>query len=69
MKFEVRATASPEKNAKVIELYKDKQVAYVRILFICDKLVKLEKPTAIKIVECYTYLFTGNEYSVNYLRM
>lgn len=31
LKFEVRATASPEKNAKVIELHKDKQVAYVRI--------------------------------------
>ncbi|XP_068541962.1 integrin alpha-4 isoform X2 [Anas acuta] len=29
LKFEVRATASPEKNAKVIELHKDKQVAYV----------------------------------------
>ncbi|KAM6332806.1 integrin alpha-4 [Podargus strigoides] len=29
LKFEVRATASPEKNTKVIELYKDKQVAYV----------------------------------------
>ncbi|XP_031457207.1 integrin alpha-4 isoform X1 [Phasianus colchicus] len=29
LKFEVRATASPEKNAKVIELQKDKQVAYV----------------------------------------
>lgn len=33
LKFEVRATASPEKNPKVIELHKDKQVAYVRILF------------------------------------
>lgn len=32
LKFEVRATASPEKNPKVIELHKDKQVAYVRIL-------------------------------------
>ncbi|KAJ7408031.1 hypothetical protein WISP_122700 [Willisornis vidua] len=32
LKFEVRATAWPEKNAKVIELHKDKQVAYVRIL-------------------------------------
>nr|AAB33104.1 alpha 4 integrin {C-terminal} [chickens, embryos, Peptide Partial, 161 aa] [Gallus gallus] len=29
LKFEVRATRSPEKNAKVIELQKDKQVAYV----------------------------------------
>ncbi|NXW93360.1 ITA4 protein, partial [Alopecoenas beccarii] len=29
LKFEIRATASPEKNAKVIELHKDKQVAYV----------------------------------------
>ncbi|XP_035425462.1 integrin alpha-4 [Cygnus atratus] len=29
LKFEVRATASPEKNAKVIELHKDKEVAYV----------------------------------------
>ncbi|NXP54235.1 ITA4 protein, partial [Heliornis fulica] len=29
LKFEVRATASPEKNAKVIELYRDKQAAYV----------------------------------------
>ncbi|XP_061235175.1 integrin alpha-4 isoform X2 [Neopsephotus bourkii] len=29
LKFEVRATASPEKNAKVIELHEDKQVAYV----------------------------------------
>ncbi|XP_035757337.1 integrin alpha-4 [Egretta garzetta] len=29
LKFEVRATASPEKNAKVIELHRDKQVAYV----------------------------------------
>uniref|UniRef100_A0A8C0B0T2 Integrin alpha third immunoglobulin-like domain-containing protein n=3 Tax=Accipitrinae TaxID=8955 RepID=A0A8C0B0T2_9AVES len=29
LKFEVRATASPEKNPKVIELHKDKQVAYV----------------------------------------
>ncbi|NWQ83829.1 ITA4 protein, partial [Columbina picui] len=29
LKFEVRATASPDKNAKVIELHKDKQVAYV----------------------------------------
>ncbi|NXV25873.1 ITA4 protein, partial [Rissa tridactyla] len=29
LKFEVRATTSPEKNAKVIELHKDKQVAYV----------------------------------------
>ncbi|NXA58690.1 ITA4 protein, partial [Mohoua ochrocephala] len=29
LKFEVRATAWPEKNAKVIELHKDKQVAYV----------------------------------------
>nr|XP_047917427.1 integrin alpha-4 isoform X1 [Anser cygnoides] len=29
LKFEVRATASPEKNAKVIELHKEKQVAYV----------------------------------------
>lgn len=34
LKFEVRATASAEKNAKVIELHKDKQVAYVRILLI-----------------------------------
>ncbi|XP_026708989.1 integrin alpha-4 [Athene cunicularia] len=29
LKFEVRATASPEKSEKVIELHKDKQVAYV----------------------------------------
>ncbi|XP_057267638.1 integrin alpha-4 isoform X1 [Pezoporus wallicus] len=29
LKLEVRATASPEKNAKVIELHEDKQVAYV----------------------------------------
>ncbi|NXR00731.1 ITA4 protein, partial [Sagittarius serpentarius] len=29
LKFEVRTTASPEKNAKVIELHKDKQVTYV----------------------------------------
>uniref|UniRef100_A0A8C3U8J6 Integrin subunit alpha 4 n=1 Tax=Catharus ustulatus TaxID=91951 RepID=A0A8C3U8J6_CATUS len=29
LKFEVRATAWPEKNAKVIELHKDKQAAYV----------------------------------------
>ncbi|KAM4776318.1 integrin alpha-4 isoform 2-T2 [Cyanocitta cristata] len=29
LKFEVRATAWPEKNAKVIELHKDKQVTYV----------------------------------------
>ncbi|NXK81435.1 ITA4 protein, partial [Amazona guildingii] len=29
LKFEVRATASPEKNARVIELHEDKQVAYV----------------------------------------
>ncbi|XP_062434993.1 integrin alpha-4 [Rhea pennata] len=29
LKFEVRATASSEKNEKVIELHKDKQVAYV----------------------------------------
>uniref|UniRef100_A0A6G1R8W7 Integrin subunit alpha 4 n=1 Tax=Hypotaenidia okinawae TaxID=2861861 RepID=A0A6G1R8W7_9GRUI len=29
LKFEVRATASPEKSAKVIELHRDKQVAYV----------------------------------------
>ncbi|NWV76406.1 ITA4 protein, partial [Dasyornis broadbenti] len=29
LKFEVRATAWPEKNSKVIELHKDKQVAYV----------------------------------------
>ncbi|KFQ16878.1 Integrin alpha-4, partial [Merops nubicus] len=29
LKFEVRATASTEKNEKVIELHKDKQVAYV----------------------------------------
>ncbi|NXE07415.1 ITA4 protein, partial [Lophotis ruficrista] len=29
LKFEIRATASPEKNARVIELHKDKQVAYV----------------------------------------
>ncbi|NXB99618.1 ITA4 protein, partial [Orthonyx spaldingii] len=29
LKFEVKATAWPEKNAKVIELHKDKQVAYV----------------------------------------
>ncbi|NXL90044.1 ITA4 protein, partial [Alectura lathami] len=29
LKLEVRATASPEDNAKVIELHKDKQVAYV----------------------------------------
>uniref|UniRef100_A0A8B9MEV9 Integrin subunit alpha 4 n=1 Tax=Accipiter nisus TaxID=211598 RepID=A0A8B9MEV9_9AVES len=29
LKFEVRATASPEKNPKVIELHKDKQVTYV----------------------------------------
>uniref|UniRef100_A0A8C9KS72 Integrin subunit alpha 4 n=1 Tax=Serinus canaria TaxID=9135 RepID=A0A8C9KS72_SERCA len=29
LKFEVRATAWPEKSAKVIELHKDKQVAYV----------------------------------------
>ncbi|NXK38303.1 ITA4 protein, partial [Piprites chloris] len=29
LKFEVRATAWPEKNTKVIELRKDKQVAYV----------------------------------------
>ncbi|KFW93881.1 Integrin alpha-4, partial [Phalacrocorax carbo] len=29
LKFEVRAIASPEENAKVTELHKDKQVAYV----------------------------------------
>nr|XP_009674612.1 PREDICTED: integrin alpha-4 [Struthio camelus australis] len=29
LKFEVRATASPEKNGRVIELHKDKQAAYV----------------------------------------
>ncbi|NXV78229.1 ITA4 protein, partial [Atlantisia rogersi] len=29
LKFEVRATASPEKSAKVIELHRDKQVAYI----------------------------------------
>ncbi|NWI85279.1 ITA4 protein, partial [Pitta sordida] len=29
LKFEVKATAWPEKNEKVIELHKDKQVAYV----------------------------------------
>ncbi|KAM6070691.1 integrin alpha-4 [Chlamydotis macqueenii] len=29
LKFEIRATASPEKNARVIELHKDKQVTYV----------------------------------------
>nr|XP_006121755.2 integrin alpha-4 [Pelodiscus sinensis] len=29
LKFEVRATASPEKNSKVIELHKEKQVAHV----------------------------------------
>ncbi|NXA48871.1 ITA4 protein, partial [Nothocercus julius] len=29
LKFEVRATASPEKNGKVIELHKNKQSAYV----------------------------------------
>ncbi|KAM6269240.1 integrin alpha-4 [Porphyrio hochstetteri] len=29
LKFEVRATASPEESAKVIELHRDKQVAYV----------------------------------------
>ncbi|XP_064017861.1 integrin alpha-4 isoform X1 [Pogoniulus pusillus] len=29
LKFEIRATASPEKNVKVIELHKDKQAAYV----------------------------------------
>ncbi|NXE21893.1 ITA4 protein, partial [Ardeotis kori] len=29
LKFEIRATASPEKNARVTELHKDKQVAYV----------------------------------------
>ncbi|NXH14582.1 ITA4 protein, partial [Bucco capensis] len=29
LKFEVRATASPERNAKVIELHKEKQVAHV----------------------------------------
>lgn len=66
----MRATAWPEKNAKVIELHKDKQVAYVRILLrICDKPVEVEKPTAIKIVEFYTYLYIGNDYSVNYLKM
>lgn len=67
LKFEVRATAWPEKSAKVIELYKDKQVAYVRILlWICDEHVKVEKLIAINIVEFYTYLYTNNEYSVNY---
>lgn len=32
LKFEVRAAAWPENSTKVIELYKEKQVAYVRIL-------------------------------------
>lgn len=66
LKFEVRAAAWPEKNAKVIELHKDKQVAYVRILLrICDEHVKVEKSHPIKIVDFCTYLYTCNEYSVN----
>lgn len=67
LKFEVRATAWPEKNAKVIELHKDKQAAYVRILlWICEEHVKVEKLTAINIVEFYIYLYSSNEYSVRY---
>lgn len=67
LKFEVRATAWPEKNAKVIELHKDKQAAYVRILlWICEEHVKVEKLTAINIVEFYIYLYSSNEYSVHY---
>lgn len=36
LKFEVRATASPEKNAKVIELHKDKKVTYVRRILLMN---------------------------------